>query len=262
MTHRPRKRFGQNFLHDPSVIQRIVSAIDPQPEQLLIEIGPGEGAITQPLLQRVEKLEIIELDRDLIAHLRTLENGPGRLTIHNADALRFDFRTLAVQQKLRIVGNLPYNISTPLLFHLLEQIDTIQDMHFMLQKEVVDRLAAKPGTKDWGRLGIMVQYYCRVSPLFNVGPGAFRLPPKVESTVVRLVPHPAPPVELEDVSTLARITTQAFSLRRKTLRNTLRNLVQVSTMESLSIDPQRRPETLSLEEFAKLANACHRDAGE
>ncbi len=253
--HRARKRFGQNFLHDAGVIQRIVDTIDPRVGENIVEIGPGKGAITRPLLERAGALHVIELDRDLIVPLRDLVTQSQVLEIHNADALRFDFSVLAADRPLRVVGNLPYNISTPLLFHLLDQIERIQDMHFMLQKEVVNRLAAQPGTGEWGRLGIMVQYHCRVTPLFNVRPGSFRPPPKVDSTVVRLVPHETPPVELEDISALARISARAFSQRRKTLRNALRDIVDASVMEGLGIDPQRRPETLSLQEFAQLANA-------
>ncbi|GAB4346613.1 MAG: 16S rRNA (adenine(1518)-N(6)/adenine(1519)-N(6)) -dimethyltransferase RsmA [Gammaproteobacteria bacterium] len=259
MIHRPRKRFGQNFLHDPGVIQRIVAAIDPQPDEHLVEIGPGRGAITRPLLEKRALLDVIELDRDLIEPLHALEVQGARPRVHNADALRFDFRALSSGERLRIVGNLPYNISTPLIFHLLEQIDVIRDMHFMLQREVVKRIAAQPGTSDWGRLGIMVQYYCRVTPLFGVAPGAFHPAPRVHSSVVRLIPHATPPVPLDDPARLARITAQAFSRRRKTLRNALRGLVDEQTLQALGIDPQRRPETLTLTEFAALANSIPRE---
>lgn len=258
MTHRPRKRFGQNFLHDPEVVQRIVDAIAPRPGDNLVEIGPGKGALTRPLLERAGRLQVIELDRDLVASLQALDSTANALTIHSADALRFDFRRLADNGPLRVVGNLPYNISTPLLFHLIDQINVIRDMHFMLQREVVNRLAAEPGTGAWGRLGIMVQYHCGVTPLFHVGSGAFRPPPRVESAVVRLLPHPTPPLRVEDTAALRRVTTQAFSQRRKTLRNALRPLFEAAELQELGIDPRRRPETLSLEEFTRLANAFQR----
>lgn len=258
MSHRPRKRFGQNFLHDPGVIQRIVDVIDPRPGQRLVEIGPGQGALTRLLLARAGALEAIELDRDLIAPLQALSTPAAPLTVHEADALRFDFARLAgAGDKLRLVGNLPYNISTPLLFHLLDQATVIEDMHFMLQKEVVERLAATPGGGDWGRLGIMVQYRCAVTPLFVVRPGAFHPPPKVDSMVVRLIPHAAPPVSVKDPATLARVVAQAFSMRRKTLRNALKGSVGQTQWEALDIDPQRRPETLSLAEFARIADCVH-----
>ncbi|HHO69611.1 MAG TPA: 16S rRNA (adenine(1518)-N(6)/adenine(1519)-N(6))-dimethyltransferase RsmA, partial [Gammaproteobacteria bacterium] len=194
MTHRARKRFGQNFLHDPAVIQRIVAAVAPAPGQHLVEIGPGQGAITRPLLAACGELDVVELDRDLIEPLARRLADVGTLRIHNADALRFDFCGLAGDAGLRVVGNLPYNISTPLLFHLLAQAGCIEDMHFMLQKEVVARMAAAPGGGDYGRLSVMIQYHCEVTPLFGIGPGAFRPAPKVESAFVRLVPHPRPPV--------------------------------------------------------------------
>ena len=192
--HRTRKRFGQHFLHDPAVIQRIVAAINPRADDILVEIGPGEGAITLPLLQATGRLHVIELDRDLIEPLQRQAIEAGELTIYNADALRFDFCQLAGSGSLRVVGNLPYNISTPLLFHLLEQSRCISDMHFMLQKEVVDRLAAEPGSGQYGRLSVMVQYRCEVTPLFTIGPGAFRPPPRVESAFVRMRPYRTLPV--------------------------------------------------------------------
>ncbi len=256
MEHRPRKRFGQNFLHDPIIIRNILAAIAARPGQRLVEIGPGQGAITRQLLEQCGELDVVELDRDLIPILNANCAGLGELRIHNVDALRFDFTTLVdAEHKLRVVGNLPYNISTPLIFHLLDSARVIEDMHFMLQKEVVDRLAAGPGSKAYGRLGIMVQYHCRVEHLFNVPPGAFNPPPKVDSAVVRLVPHAAPPFEVTEQKDLARVVTQAFSQRRKTLRNTLKKLLDSTAIESLGIDPARRPETITLEEYAKLANA-------
>lgn len=254
MNHRPRKRFGQNFLHDPVIIGRIISAIHPLPSEVLVEIGPGQGAITVPLLRAAGKLVVIELDRDLIGPLQVLCKDAGELTIHNADALSFDFCNINGTEKLRIVGNLPYNISTPLLFHLLDQHQCIRDMHFMLQKEVVDRMAAEPGSSQYGRLSVMLQYRCRVNPLFNIGPGAFNPPPKVSSAFVRLEPFQMPPVKILDETLFAMLVRQAFSQRRKTLRNTLRELLGADEIASLGIDPSTRAETLDLQAFAALAN--------
>ncbi len=252
--HRPRKRFGQNFLHDPGVIERIVRHINPRPDQHLVEIGPGQGALTRPLLAAAGRLEVVELDRDLIPGLRAL--GPG-LRIHQTDALRFDFRSLqaSTDDKLRIVGNLPYNISTPLLFHLIGQLEAIADMHFMLQKEVVERLAATPGNKNYGRLGVMAQYHCRVEKLFTVGPGAFRPPPKVDSAIVRLVPHPSPPVQVADYRRFAALVNRCFGQRRKTLRRVLKGWLDENQIQQAGIDPGLRPENLSLADFARLSNS-------
>ncbi|MFZ5594342.1 MAG: 16S rRNA (adenine(1518)-N(6)/adenine(1519)-N(6))-dimethyltransferase RsmA [Pseudomonadota bacterium] len=256
MPHIPRKRFGQNFLHDQAVIHNIITSIDPQPSQHLVEIGPGKGALTRHLLRATGSLDVVELDRDLIPLLERECAGLGELHIHQADALAFDFAALAVDAKpLRLAGNLPYNISTPLLFHLMEQIQCIQDMHFMLQKEVVDRLAAAPGSKDYGRLGVMIQYYCAVEPLFVVHPGAFFPAPKVDSAVVRLVPHAAPPVEVASRANFSRLVAQAFSQRRKTLRNTLKGLLTGEQIRAQDIDPGLRAEVLSLAQFARLSNA-------
>lgn len=262
MQHQARKRFGQNFLRDHTVIDRIVRAVNPRPGERVVEIGPGLGALTGPLLQALGRLDVVELDRDLIPHLQEKFAAAGELRIHQADALRFDFRTLAgPDEALRVVGNLPYNISTPLIFHLIEQAGAIRDMHFMLQKEVVDRLAAASGTADYGRLSVMVQYYCKVERLFTVPPGAFHPVPKVDSAVVRLLPYREPPVRVDDADCFARVVAQAFSQRRKTLRNTLRGLVAAETMTALDIDPGRRAETLSLGEFAALANAAGKSPG-
>ncbi len=249
-----RKRFGQHFLHERGVIQRIVTAFDPKPTDHVVEIGPGEGVLTRELAGKVAKLDVVEIDRDLIECLR--QSLPETVTIHNADALKFDFRALALSDtKLRVIGNLPYNISTPLLFHLLDQAHCVDDMLFMLQKEVVDRMAAAPGGKDYGRLSVMLQWSAKVEKLFNVAPGAFRPPPKVDSSVVRLTPYEKPPVEVHDPQRFAAIVKAAFSQRRKVLRNTLKGLVASETMAQLGIDPGRRAETLSLVEFAALANA-------
>lgn len=258
--HRARKRFGQHFLHDSNVVTRIVSAINPQPDDHIVEIGPGLGVLTEALLACVPEMDAVELDRDIIPKLAercgAISGTHGRLNIHEADALQFDFLTLVKNNKpLRIVGNLPYNISTPLMFHLIEMHTHIRDMHFMLQKEVVDRLAAQPGNKNFGRLSVMMQYHCQVESLFNVPPEAFEPPPKVNSAVVRLVPHSELPVKVKDIRILEKLVTQAFSQRRKTLRNTLKSMINAEKMEALGINPTRRAETLSLEEFAVLANA-------
>jgi len=254
LNHRPRKRFGQNFLHDPAIIDRIVAAIQPRPGDRLVEIGPGQGAITLPLLQAAGRLVVIELDRDLILPLQARCRAAGELTIHNTDALRFDFCQLATGGPLQVVGNLPYNISTPLLFHLLAQGDCIREMFFMLQKEVVERMAAAPGGGSYGRLSVMLQYRCRVTPLFGIGPGAFNPPPRVESAFVHLAPHPAPPVTVDDEQVFSELVRRAFAQRRKTLRNTLREMMSAEEISSAGIDPTRRAETLSLEQFAGLAN--------
>ncbi|MEJ2347084.1 MAG: 16S rRNA (adenine(1518)-N(6)/adenine(1519)-N(6))-dimethyltransferase RsmA [Gammaproteobacteria bacterium] len=253
--HRPRKRFGQHFLHDPGVIERIVRAIAPRPGQHLVEIGPGLGALTLPLLQAAGAMDVVELDRDVVPLLEERCHGAGSLRVHAADALRFHFCDLAPDgQWLRVVGNLPYNISTPLVFHLLGQIRCIEDMHFMLQKEVVERMAASPGGRDYGRLSVMVQYHCRVTPLFDIGKGAFRPAPKVESSIVRLRPHPAPPVHLDDPGLLGKMVARAFAQRRKTLRNALKGLLGAEAIESAGVDPNARAETLGLEQFAALSN--------
>jgi len=261
MSHHPRKRFGQNFLHDPAVIQRIVEAIHPRPGEAMVEIGPGEGALTRELLPRLGALDVVELDRDLIPRLQSACAGPGELRIHQADALKFDFCSLVEPPaKLRVVGNLPYNISTPLLFHLLDQSHCIEDMHFMLQKEVVERMAAPPGNKTYGRLSVMVQVRCRVTPLFTIGPGAFQPRPKVDSMLVRLEPYTAPVVPIEDFEVFSHVVNQAFSHRRKTLRNALRSLLTEAQIVVLGIDPALRPERLDIAQFARLANsACRRD---
>ena len=257
MSHRPRKRFGQHFLHDPGVIGRILDHVDPQPNDTLVEIGPGLGALTRPLLERAGRLHVVEIDRDVIEPLQQTCEGAGELIVHNVDALSFDFASLApAGGKIRLVGNLPYNISTPLIFHVLEAADRIQDMTFMLQEEVVRRLAANPGGKDYGRLSVMAQYYCQVRYLFRVSRGAFQPPPKVESAMVGLRPHPSPPVEVGDEALFARVVATAFGQRRKTLRNSLKPLMDAATIELAGIDPLQRPERLELAEFAALSRAA------
>ena len=253
MQHKARKRFGQNFLTDDHVIDRIVQSIGIQSTDSLVEIGPGQGALTREILPLVEQLDVIELDRDLITGLQLLKSHYPGLNIHNADAMRFDFSQLK-QQPLRVVGNLPYNISTPLIFNLLSYAGVIKDMHFMLQKEVVERMAAQPGGGQSGRLTIMVQYRCKVEKLFIVPPEAFDPQPKVESAIVRLTPYTELPFVAKDEKQMASLVTQAFSQRRKTLRNCLKTLLDTEQIESLGIDPKRRPETLSVEEFVNLAN--------
>ena len=254
LAHRPRKRFGQHFLRDPSVLERIVAAIRPVPGDHLVEIGPGLGALTRPLLAAVGELDAVELDRDLLEPLRAHCADIGRLRLHHADALKFDFAALrGTGPRLRVVGNLPYNISTPLLFHLLNQASHLRDLHFMLQQDVVERMAAGPGEEAYGRLSVMLQYRCQVEPLFTVGPEAFRPPPKVRSAVVRLVPRETLPVAVRDERLFAEVVRRAFAQRRKTLRNALRGWLDIAQIEAAGVDPGARPETLDLTAFAALS---------
>jgi len=263
MAHTPRKRFGQNFLHDHNIIYHIISSIQAQPDQHWVEIGPGQGALTVPLLGEGVQLDVVELDRDLVALLKQKFNQQPRLQIHSADALRFDFSTLVTNnEKLRVIGNLPYNISTPLMFHLLDNAAIIEDMHFMLQKEVVDRICAAPGSKKYGRLSVMMQYYCATEMLFEVPPESFDPAPQVMSAIVKLVPHQQPPVQVNDITKLNKVVTQAFSQRRKTLRNSLKTLIDEQAMINLGIDPVARAETISLAGFASLSNLLNDDISE
>ena len=253
--HRARKRFGQNFLHDAGVIHRILRAIHARTGEHLVEIGPGQGALTEGLIGSGARLDVIELDQDLVPLLKLRFGLNPQFGLHQGDAMKFDFASLVRDgEKLRVVGNLPYNISTPLIFHLLEHAACIGDMHFMLQKEVVERLAAEPGSGDWGRLSIMVQYHCRVEHLFNVGPGAFNPPPKVDSAIVRLVPHATLPHPAKDHRLLERVVREAFNQRRKTLRNTLKQLLPVAAIEAAGVDGSLRPEQLDLAAFVRLAD--------
>ncbi|MDH5325379.1 MAG: 16S rRNA (adenine(1518)-N(6)/adenine(1519)-N(6))-dimethyltransferase RsmA [Gammaproteobacteria bacterium] len=252
-SHRARKRFGQHFLTDGHTVAAIVHAIHAKASDHIVEIGPGLGALTQELLPLVQRMDAVELDRDVIPKLKQLCLPLGKLTIHSADALQFDFCQLQTNAKLRVVGNLPYNISTPLIFRLVEQSHCVEDMHFMLQKEVVDRMAAAPACSDYGKLSVMLQYFCEVESLFEVPPSAFSPPPKVNSAVVRLRPFASPPLALGDVALFERVVTQAFSQRRKTLRNTLKSLIGEQELQLLEIDPVRRAETLTLEEFAVIS---------
>ncbi|MEH6591034.1 MAG: 16S rRNA (adenine(1518)-N(6)/adenine(1519)-N(6))-dimethyltransferase RsmA [Halioglobus sp.] len=256
--HRARKRFGQNFLRDAGIINSIVRAIHPQAGQHLVEIGPGQGALTEYLANSGCQLDVIELDRDLVPGLLAAYDDKPEFRLHSADALKFDYPSLAQgDEPLRVVGNLPYNISTPLIFKLLEHAGLIKDMHFMLQLEVVNRLAATPGSKNWGRLGIMAQYHCRVESLFEVPPHAFSPPPKVQSAIVRLEPWAKSPWPACDKSSLRRLVQAAFAQRRKTLRNNLKGLVSADALEALGIDPGARAETLELTQFIEITNIAH-----
>lgn len=261
-THRARKRFAQHFLHDDSVVARIVRAVDARPGQRLVEIGPGLGALTGALLQACGNLDVVELDRDLAAKLQAEHAGDARIRVHTGDALNFDFRRLApAGERLRVVGNLPYNVSTPLLFHLLSQAAVIHDMHFMLQREVVGRLVAEPGGKDYGRLTVMVRLACECEKLFDVGAGAFRPAPRVTSALVRMRVRREPGARLAHRPTFERLVSHLFSRRRKTLRNSLRGRLDEADLARLGIDPNARPETLDLAGFAALANALHAAGG-
>jgi 16S rRNA (adenine1518-N6/adenine1519-N6)-dimethyltransferase len=258
VSHQPRKRFGQHFLHDPGIIERMVRTLAPGPGDRIVEIGPGTGALTAALLERVDHLDAVELDRDLIAELRQ-RWSPHQLTLHERDALKMDFAALAGDgPPLRLTGNLPYNISTPLIFHLLQTPTVIRDMHFMLQREVVDRLAAAPGDKQRGRLSVMVQYHCQVDALFTVPPGAFTPPPKVTSAVVRLVPLAERPHVANDDEVLTGLVRQAFSQRRKAIRNSLKSRLSAEHITAAGVDPGQRPEQLALADFVALANAQSR----
>ena len=267
--HVARKRFGQNFLVSPGVVQKIVDAIAPRAADAVVEIGPGLGALTDPLLQRLYHLHVIELDRDLCARLR--QRYPAeRLTLHEGDALEFDFASLYHGKKLKIVGNLPYNISSPLLFHLVDFVDSVDEMHFMLQKEVVDRMVAEPGSHEFGRLSVMLQYHYYMERLFVVAPGSFNPAPKVDSAIVRMIPRPTAKVgagetdnqTVRDAALFARIVTMAFSQRRKMLRNTLRSLIDADRLQALAIAPTARAEELAVEDYVRLANALATDAAD
>jgi 16S rRNA (adenine1518-N6/adenine1519-N6)-dimethyltransferase len=251
--HRARKRFGQNFLSDPNIIRKIIEAIRPVAGETMVEIGPGLGAMTDPLVERLGHLHVVEIDRDLIARLKT-RYGPEQLTIHEGDALSFDFARLGAP--LRVVGNLPYNISTPLLFHLASFAEGVKDMSFMLQKEVVMRMVAEPGTADYGRLSVMLQYRFRMGRLFDVPPGAFRPAPKVTSSIVRMVPLPAEHLAARDEALLGRVVAAAFGQRRKTLRNTLKDFLTEADFVALALDPGLRGERLAVADFVAIANHC------
>lgn len=255
--HKPRKRFGQNFLIDQQVIGQIVSAINPTPEENLIEIGPGMAAITEHLVKLCPSMTLVELDRDLIEFLNQKLIDYPAVTIINSDALKTDFDALYQGEKMRLVGNLPYNISTPLLFHLLETREKIRDMHFMLQREVVDRLSAAPGQKSYGRLSVMIQYHCRVMPLIPVPPTSFNPAPKVQSAVVRLTPYSEPPYKAHNPKLLSQIVSLCFQQRRKTLKNCLNTFMDFISPDSTSVDLTKRPEQLSVKEFVDLSNCIN-----
>jgi 16S rRNA (adenine1518-N6/adenine1519-N6)-dimethyltransferase len=255
MLPKAKKRFGQHFLIDRHYIHRIVSAIAPQSDDVMVEIGPGPGALTAPLLAHLRHLHAVEIDRELAAALRE-RFAPATFTMHESDVLAFDFAALG--PRFRAVGNLPYNISTPFLFHLATFADSLIDATFMLQKEVVDRMVAQPDTEAYGRLSVMLQYRFAMKRLFDVPPGAFVPPPKVDSAIVRMVPLPATQLRARDDARLAAIVTAGFGQRRKTLGNTLKPFINAQHIEALGIDPKRRAETLSLVEFIRLAdNALH-----
>ena len=255
-----KKHLGQNFLHERTIIDRIVQAVNPRPGDRLVEIGPGQGAITFPLLRAHGAMTAIEFDRDLIAPLQHAAREFGELQIIPGDVLGIDFTALAAGGTLRLVGNLPYNLSSPILFHALDHAAVVRDMHFMLQKEVVDRMAAGPGSKVYGRLGVMLQAYCHVTPLFDVAPGAFNPPPKVDSAVVRLVPRPASEIAVEDRAMFSRVVRDAFGQRRKTLRNALSNICDADAIAAGGLDPTLRAEQVPVDGFVALANALARAA--
>ena len=250
--HRPRKRFGQHFLTRDDIVADIVAAIAAKPQETLIEIGPGRGALTEPLSREPIRLHAIEFDRDLVGTLRRRFADSGNVTIHQGDALEFDYASLG--KELRIVGNLPYNISTPLMFSLIEARDVIVDLHFMLQKEVVDRICALPGSKNYGRLTIMLGCYLESIALFDVPPDAFSPPPKVNSAVLRMRPRADDSLSIDDHDALARLVAQAFSQRRKTLRNALKGSATSELIAACGIDPGNRPEQLSIAEWINLSN--------
>ncbi len=256
MPHQARKRFGQNFLHDQSVIDRIISAIDPQPEDHLLEIGPGQAALTTPLAASKARLDCVELDRDLAQYLEQKFNGDINVTITQHDILKFDIGALTDKShSLRVIGNLPYNISTPVLFHLLQSHNLIKDMIFMLQLEVVQRMTAGAGDKNYGRLSLMLQYYCDVQHLFNVPSAAFTPQPKVSSAIVRLVPHKRLPHPAQDASDLQLVVRTAFNKRRKTLKNSLKAIISPDMMDELPIDTSLRPEKLALADYVLISDA-------
>jgi 16S rRNA (adenine1518-N6/adenine1519-N6)-dimethyltransferase len=252
--HRARRRFSQNFLHDAHYIERIVAAVDPRPGERLVEIGPGLGALTGPLVERAGAITAVEIDRDLAARLRG-RFAPEQLTLVEGDALALDWGALAASdgRALRIVGNLPYHISTPLLFALLPVAGRVRDQHFMLQKEVVDRMVAEPGGRDYGRLSVMLQFRYRATRLFIVPPGAFSPAPKVSSAIVRMVPRPGDGLPPVDAEVFARVVTVAFGQRRKTLRNALAGVLDEQAVRACGIDPGARAETLPVAAFVALA---------
>ncbi|QDF66181.1 16S rRNA (adenine(1518)-N(6)/adenine(1519)-N(6))-dimethyltransferase RsmA [Shewanella sp. SNU WT4] len=258
--HTARKRFGQNFLTDYNIINRIVGAIAPDNDHVMVEIGPGLAALTEPVADAVDNLTVVELDRDLVERLKQHPVLKDKLTIYQGDALQFDFaQLLQPGKKLKVFGNLPYNISTPLMFHLFEFAEHIENMHFMLQKEVVLRLSAAPGCKAYGRLTVMAQYFCQVVPVLEVPPESFTPAPKVDSAVVRLLPYEVKPWPCDDLAVMQKVTTTAFHMRRKTLRNNLKGLLNDADFASLNIDATLRPEQISVQQYVAMANlVCRR----
>ena len=260
MKHKARKRFGQNFLHDQQVINRIISSISPQPADLLVEIGPGQAALTRPLVESGAELHLIELDRDLVSNLQKQFSTSRNITIHSCDALKANLPEITGNRPFRLIGNLPYNISTPLIFHVLQWHEQVVDMHFMLQKEVVDRMAALPGSRTYGRLSVMTQFRCQVTPLFDVLAESFSPVPRVSSSIVRLQPLQKPPADTGSIKNFKQIVSAAFSKRRKTLRNSLRDHLTGEQILAAGIDPGQRAEQLSLSQFAALARSLPYDA--
>jgi 16S rRNA (adenine1518-N6/adenine1519-N6)-dimethyltransferase len=255
MKHIAKKRFGQNFLTDQAIIASLVDAINPQNEEIIVEIGPGLGALTKPLLKKINHLHVVEIDRDIVSWMQN-EYAKNSVMIHNVDALKFDFISLG--ENLRVVGNLPYNISTPILFHLLDNLSHITDMHFMLQKEVVERMVASPSTPAYGRLSVMLQYHLQMEYLITVPPEAFEPAPKVESAFVRCVPHASLPFVANDETLFAKIVLAAFGQRRKTIRNTLKDFLNDDDFLKLNINSQLRAENLSVKDYVLISNYIHR----
>ncbi len=253
MKHLAKKRFGQNFLTDQAIIGSLIDAISPQQNNLMVEIGPGLGALTKPLLKKINALHVVEIDRDIVSWMQK-EYASNSITIHNIDALKFDFATLG--SNIRVVGNLPYNISTPILFHLLDNLNSICDMHFMLQKEVVERMVAMPSTPAYGRLSVMLQYHLAMEYLITVPPESFDPAPKVESAFVRCVPHPSLPFVAKDTALFAKIVMSAFGQRRKTIRNTLKDYLIDDDFAQLNLNTQLRAENLSVRDFVDISNFC------
>ena len=260
MKHKARKRFGQNFLHDQQVIDRIVASIAPKETDLLVEIGPGQAALTRPLMESGAELHLIELDRDLVDALQKRFSDNSNVFIHSCDALKANLPEITGERPFRLIGNLPYNISTPLIFHVLESAELVIDMHFMLQKEVVDRMAAGPGSRTYGRLSVMTQFRSKVTPLFDVGPESFSPAPRVSSSIVRLQPLQSPPADAGSFDNLKQVVSAAFSKRRKTLRNSLKELLNADQILASGVDPGQRAEQLSLSQFAALARSLPYDA--
>lgn len=256
--HTPRKRFGQHFLQDNAIIDQIFDALLPKKDEIFVEIGPGHGILTHKILPRVKKLHVIEIDRDLAEKLIKISAAFNQLIVHPLDVLQFDFLALSKSEqnaKLRIFGNLPYNISSPLLFHLFKHLAAVSDMHFMFQKEMADRLSAQISTKNYGRLTVMTQYFCTVEHLFDIPKDAFKPKPKVHSSFVRLIPHTKPPYPAKNFSVFSNLVRDAFNKRRKMIKNSLDHLINEEMLKQLQIDPQKRPEDLSVAEYTALANS-------